>query len=136
MFIPTTGISWAKYLVCTDSLSYNINVEKNCKSNARGVINNELSWKDHVSFVCRKFACGIGIIIKAINILCSVELYSFYRVRIFLGDHPRSHSEPLFTALKFCEYLNIAVQFMGYTMGKYLCLIVYPSEVPLPYGNV
>ena len=29
------------------------------------IIDNKLSWKDHISFVCRKVARGIGVIIKA-----------------------------------------------------------------------
>ena len=29
------------------------------------IIDNKLSWKDHISFVCRKVARGIGIITKA-----------------------------------------------------------------------
>ena len=33
------------------------------------VIDNKLSWKDHISFVCRKVARGIGVIIKARKVL-------------------------------------------------------------------
>ena len=29
------------------------------------IIDNKLSWKYHISFVCRKVARGIGVIIKA-----------------------------------------------------------------------
>ena len=29
------------------------------------VIDNKLSWEDHISFVCRKIARGIGVIIMA-----------------------------------------------------------------------
>ena len=32
-------------------------------------IDNKLNWRDHVSFVCRKFARGLGIIIKARKVL-------------------------------------------------------------------
>ena len=97
------------------------------------IIDNKLSWKDDTSFVCRKVAHGIGVVIKAKKVLRSESLkclyYSFiypymiscnqvwgssYKtnieslfilqkraVRIILGVHPRSPSEPLFTALKF-----------------------------------
>ena len=42
------------------------------------IINNELSWKDHVSFVCRKVAHGIGVIIKARKVLHSESLKCLY----------------------------------------------------------
>ena len=29
------------------------------------IIDNKLNWRDHVSFVCRKIARGLGVIIKA-----------------------------------------------------------------------
>ena len=29
------------------------------------IIDNKLNWRDHVSFVCRKVARGLGVIIKA-----------------------------------------------------------------------
>ena len=29
------------------------------------IIDNKLSWKDHIFFVCRKVARGIGVLIKA-----------------------------------------------------------------------
>ena len=37
-----------------------------------------VSWKDHISFVCRKVARGIGVIIKARKVLRSESLKSVY----------------------------------------------------------
>ena len=42
------------------------------------VIDNKLSWKDHISFVCRKVARGIGVIIKARKILHNESLKCLY----------------------------------------------------------
>ena len=42
------------------------------------IINNKLNWKDHISFVCRKVARDIGVIIKARKVLHSVSLKSLY----------------------------------------------------------
>ena len=103
------------------------------------IIDNKLGWKDDISFVCRKVARGIGVIIKARKVPRSESLkclyYSFIyiyviycnqvcgsayqtnieplfiwqkkTVRIILGVHPRSPSEPLFTTLKFLNCENI-----------------------------
>ena len=40
------------------------------------IIDNKLSWKDHISFVCRKVAHGFGVIIKVRKVLRS-ELLKF-----------------------------------------------------------
>ena len=42
------------------------------------VIDNKLSWKDHISFVCRKVARGIGVIIKARKVLRNESLKCLY----------------------------------------------------------
>ena len=42
------------------------------------VIDNKLSWKDHISFVCRKVARGIGVIIKARKVLHNESLKCLY----------------------------------------------------------
>ena len=42
------------------------------------IIDNKLSWKDHISFVCRKVARGIGVIIKVRKVLCNESLKCFY----------------------------------------------------------
>ena len=45
------------------------------------IIDNKLSWKDHISFVCKMIARGIGVIIKARKLFRSESLkcpyYSF-----------------------------------------------------------
>ena len=38
------------------------------------IIDNKLSWKDHISFVCRKVVRGIGVIIKARKVLRNESL--------------------------------------------------------------
>ena len=112
------------------------------------IIDNKLKWKDHISFVGRKVACGIGVIIKARKVLRNESLkclyYSFIypyiaycnqvwgsackrnieplqvlqkrAVRIILGVHPRSPSEPLFTTLKFLSCKNIIKYLIGRLM--------------------
>ena len=42
------------------------------------IIDNKLSWKDHISFVCRKVARGIGVIIKARKVLRNESLKCLY----------------------------------------------------------
>ena len=116
-----------------------------------GVIyDNKLSWKNHMSFVCRKVARGIGVLIKARKVLRSESLKCLYYsliypymiycsqvwgsayktnieplfilqkrdVRIILGVHPRSPSEPLFPTLKFLSYVNIFKYFIGRLMYR------------------
>ena len=114
------------------------------------IIDNKLSWKDHISFVCRKVARGIGVIIKARKVLHSESMkclyYSFiypYMIycnqvwgsacktniepllilqkrvmRIILGVHPRSPSEPLFITLKFLSFENIFRYLIGRLMYR------------------
>ena len=149
------------------------------------IIDNKLSWKDHISFVCRKVARGIGVIIKARKVLHSESMkclyYSFiypYMIycnqvwgsacktniepllilqkrvmRIILGVHPRSPSEPLFITLKFLSCENIFKYLIGrlmyriyhgelsvlhclFTKKKWYTCTQYPSEVPLSYAIV
>ena len=68
------------------------------------VIDNKLSWKDHISFVCRKVARGIGVIIKARKVLHNESLkclyYSFiYPYMIYCnqvwGSACKTNIEPL-----------------------------------------
>ena len=125
------------------------------------VIDNKLSWKDHISFVCRKVARGIGVIIKARKVLYNESLkclyYSFIypymiycnqvwgsacktnieplqvlqkrAVRIILGVHPRSPSEPLFTTLKFLNCKNIFKYLIGRLMYR-----IYHGELHVLHG--
>ena len=125
------------------------------------VIDNKLSWKDHISFVCRKVARGIGVIIKARKVLYNESLkclyYSFIypymiycnqvwgsacktnieplqvlqkrAVRIILGVHPRSPSEPLFTTLKFLNCKNIFKYLIGHLMYR-----IYHGELHVLHG--
>ena len=125
------------------------------------VIDNKLSWKDHISFVCRKVARGIGVIIKARKVLHNESLkclyYSFIypymiycnqvwgsacktnieplqvlqkrAVRIILGVHPRSPSEPLFTTLKFLNCKNIFKYLIGRLMYR-----IYHGKLHVLHG--
>ena len=125
------------------------------------VIDNKWSWKDHISFVCRKVARGIGVIIKARKVFRNESLkclyYSFIynymiycnqvwgsaiktnietleglqkrAVRIILGVHPRSPSEPLFTALKFLNCKNIFKYLIGRLMYR-----IYHGELHVLNG--
>ena len=101
---------------------------------------NQLTWKDHISFVCRNVVHGIRVTVKVRKVLRSespkcLYYYSFiypymiycnrawgsaYKtntepllflhkraVKIFIAVHPRSPSEPLFTAWKFLNCENI-----------------------------
>ena len=125
------------------------------------VVDNKLSWKDHISFVCRKVARDIGVIIKARKVLHNESLkclyYSFMypymiycnqvwgsacktnieplqvlqkrAVRIILGVHPRSPSEPLFTTLKFLNCTNIFKYLIGRLMYR-----IYHGELHVLHG--
>ena len=42
------------------------------------IIDDKLNWRDHMSFVCRKVARGIGVIIKARKVLEKESLISLY----------------------------------------------------------
>ena len=44
------------------------------------IIDNKLSWKDHISFVCRNVSRGIGVIIKARKVLHSESMKCLYFV--------------------------------------------------------
>ena len=68
------------------------------------IIDNKLSWKEHISFVCRKVARGIGVIIKARKVLHSESMkclyYSFiYPYMIYCnqvgGSACKTNIEPL-----------------------------------------
>ena len=126
------------------------------KSKFLGVIIDNKLRKYHISFVCRKVARGIGVIIKARKVLHRESMkclyYSFiypYMIycnqvwgsacktniepllilqkrvmRIILGVHPRSPSEPLFITLKFlsCEHI------FKYLIGR-LMYRIYHGEL-------
>ena len=96
------------------------------------IIDNKLSWKEHIPYVCGKVAKGIGIIFKVrkyVNKSTLLELYYSFiyhyptycnhvwglscksymdalvklqkrAIRIIVGVHPRTHTDPLFTNLK------------------------------------
>ena len=73
------------------------------------IIDNKLSWKDHISFVCREVARGIGVLIKARKVLRSESLkclyYSFiYHYMIYCnqvwGSAYKTNIEPLFILQK------------------------------------
>ena len=133
------------------------------------VIDNKLSWKDHISFVCRKVARGIGVIIKARKVLHNESLkclyYSFIypymiycnpvwgsacktnieslqvlqkrAVRIILGVHPRSPSEPLFTTLKFLNCKNIFKKYLYIITGNViLCYFFFLLHPLHPCWNI
>ena len=104
------------------------------------VMDNKLSWKDHIAYISGKIARGIGIILKARKYLlkeslislyysfiypyliycnhvwglaCKTHLDSFIKlqkraIRIIVGVHPTTHTEPLFQKLKLlkCEDIN------------------------------
>ena len=73
------------------------------------IIDNKLSLNDHISFVCRKVARGIGVLIKARKVLRSESLkclyYSFiYPYMIYCnqvwGSAYKTNIEPLFILQK------------------------------------
>ena len=108
------------------------------------IIGNKLSWKDHISFVCRKVTRGIRVIIKARKVLHSEALkclyYSLFSyqvwgsacktniehllslqkriIGIILDVHPRSPSEPLLITLKFLSLENIFKYLIGRLIYK------------------
>ena len=68
------------------------------------IIDNKMSWKDHISFVCREVARGIGVIIKVREVLHSESMkclyYSFiYPYMIYCnqvwGSACKTNIEPL-----------------------------------------
>ena len=108
--------------------------------------------------MCRKVARGIGVIIKARKVLCNESLkclyYSFIypymiycnhvwgsacktnieplqkrAVRIILGVHPWSPSEPLFTTVKFLNCKNIFKYLIGRLMYR-----IYHVELHVLHG--
>ena len=118
------------------------------------IVDDNLNWKDHVSFVCKKVARGLGVIIKARKVLRNESLlyYSFIypyliycnqvwgsacktnieplfilqkrALRITTGVHPRLPSEPLFCQLKFLNCENIFKYLVGRLMYR-----VYHEEL-------
>ena len=51
------------------------------------IIDNELSWKDQITFVCKKVAHGIGVIIKARKVPSSKSRKCFLLlIYIFVHD--------------------------------------------------
>ena len=79
-------------------------------SNFLGVIiDNRLNWRDHESFVCRKVARGLGVIIKARKVLQKGSLISLYYSFIYpyliycnqiWGSACKTQIEPLFILQK------------------------------------
>ena len=76
------------------------------------IIDNKLSWKDYISFVCRKVARGIGVIIKAKKELRSECLKYFYYSFIYpymiycnqiWGSACKTNIEPPHFTLKGCK---------------------------------
>ena len=72
-------------------------------------IDDKLNWRDHVSFVCRKVARGLGVIIKARKILKKESLISLYYSFIYpyliycnqiWGSACKTPIEPLFILQK------------------------------------
>ena len=72
-------------------------------------IDNKLNWRDHVPFVCRKVARGLGIIIKARKVLQKESLISLYYSFIYpyliycnqiWGSACKTQIEPLFILQK------------------------------------
>ena len=131
------------------------------------IIDNKLSWKDHISFVCRKVARGKGVIIKARKVLHSESMKCLYYafiypymiycnqvwgsvcktnieslltlqkrvIRIILGVHPRSHSEPLFSTLKLMSCENILKYLIGRLMYKCTSLSFYKRNSDIHVYN-
>ena len=73
------------------------------------IIDNKLNWRDHVSFVCRKVARGLGVIIKAREVLQKGSLISLYYSFIYpyliycnqiWGSACKTQIEPLFILQK------------------------------------
>ena len=68
-------------------------------------VDDKLNWKDHVSFVCRKVARGLGVIIKARKVLRNESLKNLYYSFIYpyliycnqvWGSACKTNIEPLF----------------------------------------
>ena len=73
------------------------------------IINNKLNWKDHMSFVYRKIACGLDIIITTRKLLQNESLKSWYYSFIYpyltycnqvWGSACKTNIEPLFILQK------------------------------------
>ena len=122
------------------------------------IINNKLSWKDHIAYISGKIARRIGIILKARKYLLKESLISLYysfiylyliycnhvwglackthldsliklqkrAIKIIVGVHPRTHTEPLFQKLKLlkCEDFN------KYLIGR-LMFRIQNNELPI-----
>ena len=88
------------------------------------IIDDKLNWRDHVSFVCRKVARGLGVIMKAKEVLQKEYLISLYNSFIYLylihcnqiwGSDCKTNIDPclfyirgpLFWQLKLLNYENI-----------------------------
>ena len=57
----------------------NERIEETCKTKFLGVIiDNKLTWKDHINYISGKIARGIGVIIKARKFLNKKSLLSLY----------------------------------------------------------
>ena len=134
-------------------------ISETVKSKFLGVIiDNKLSWKDHIAYISGKIARRIGIILKARKYLLKESLISLYysfiypylidcnhvwglackthldsliklqkgAIRIIVGVHSRTHTEPLFQKLKLlkCEDIN------KYLIGR-LMFRIQNNELPI-----
>ena len=117
------------------------------------IIDNKLTWKEHISYICGKVAKGIGIISKvrkyftwsvlliyiSISYLLQSGVGTFLSIiyeclgevtkraiRIISGVHPRTHTDPLFTELKLlkCDEIN------KYLVGR-LMYRLYNEDITL-----
>ena len=86
------------------------------------IIDNKLSWKDHISFVCRKVARGIGVVIKVRKVLRSESLkclyYSFIYSYIIYCNHVwgsayKTNIEPLLILQKRAVRFILGVHLMS-----------------------
>ena len=134
-------------------------ISETVKSKFLGVIiDNKLSWKDHIAYISGKIARGIGIILKARKYLLKESLISLYysfiysyliycnhvwglackthldsliklqkrAIRIIVGVHPRTYTEPLFQKLKLLKCEDINKHLIGRLMFR-----IQNNELPI-----
>ena len=101
-----------------------------CRSNFIKILGvifyDKLNWRDHVSFVCRKVARGLGVIIKARKVLQKESLISLYHSFIYpyliycnkmWGSSCKTHRDPLFILQKRALHIITGVH------PRSLCLV-------------
>ena len=120
------------------------------------IIDDKLNWKDHVSFVCRKVAHGLGVIIKARKVLRNESLKNFYCSFIYpyliycnqvWGTACKTNIEPLFILQKkalriitgvhprspseplFCQLKFMNCENIFKYLVSHLMYRVYPEEL-------